>query len=632
MKRIRDHMRIAMGLRIHTRSPENYAIKYPALAKRRAAVAPPARPRDFSLVTLGTEHGSGRHVVLEELARLEHTLLVGNSGSGKTHLTKLLALQDFRRGRGGVVIDPHGSHSDSLHHELISELHRDGFFETGRAHIIDPNIRSHITPINFLARLGDTEVSVIADALLQAFERVWGDEDTLQKPTIRAVLKATFMTLCELNLPLSDARFLFDPHDTAGFRARTLTKLSNEYAREELERLHTMALDERSKRDFRATVVGPINRLAEFVSCDAIRTMVGVVDPPGKRITLDLLDGMNKGHIYLVNLSHGPAVSEADTKLLGCLLLRYLFLLGTRRTNLEPFFIYCDEAAKFLTGDIPNLLAEARKYGIALHANLQYMAQAGKPDDLMYQALETAEVQIRFRVKSLAEATRAAEQVLKFNLERPLVASIRPTVVANRRTRLASRSQATHAAESEGTSETETNGISDTESYSTGVAIGTSTSSTTAAGTFAAAGTNNGTVLSPSATLFGPNAPNASFMPYETASSEGQSASNGSSEMSATSQGTSEVHTEMRGSAQTRSRSNSSSSTRSRTRGQSHATGESEAFENVWAELPSAFHSLENEKYFAATLIRSLPTGMCFASWRGKSVCVAIPPPPKEKL
>ena len=245
-------------------------------------------------------------MLLDDATRLRHLHCVGVTGSGKTTALKNMALSDFRRGRGGIIIDPHGSHPGSLYNELISELHRDGFFSTGRVHLIDPNIRSHVVPINFLARFDNTDVSVISDAMVQAFERTWGDEDTHQKPTIRTILKATFTTLAELGLPLADAKLLFDSHDRAGFRARAITLIENPYARDELERLHTTALDERSKRDFRAEVVGPINRLNEFVSSDAIRAMLSVVDVPGQaRRTLDLLDIMNKGDIVLVSLSHG---------------------------------------------------------------------------------------------------------------------------------------------------------------------------------------------------------------------------------------------------------------------------------------------------------------------------------------
>ena len=44
-------------------------------------------------------------------------------------------------------------------------------------------------------------------------------------------------------------------------------------------------------------------------------------------------------------------MSEADSALLGALLLRYVFLLASRRTNREPWFLYIDECHRYLTGD-----------------------------------------------------------------------------------------------------------------------------------------------------------------------------------------------------------------------------------------------------------------------------------------
>ena len=97
---------------------------------------------------------------------------------------------------------------------------------------------------------------------------------------------------------------MYDPDDPSGLRARVISQLSNEYARDELSRIHQVALADRSKRDFNALIVGPINRIAEFVSSDAISAMFSVVDEPGKpRRTLDLLDIMNNGDFLFVNCS-----------------------------------------------------------------------------------------------------------------------------------------------------------------------------------------------------------------------------------------------------------------------------------------------------------------------------------------
>jgi hypothetical protein len=502
-----------------------------------------------------------------------------------------------------------------------------GFFKTGRVHIIDPNIRSHVVPINLLAGLDDTDVSVLADALLQAVERVWGDEDTHQKPAIRSNLKAAFMALAELGLPLTDAKLLFDPDDTHGVRTRTIGRLANEYAHDELTRLHRIALADRTRREFNLEVRGPINRLNEFVSSEAMRAMLGVVDEPGgTRRTLDILECMEKGHILLVNLQHGGAVSEADTDLLGALLLRYLFLLASRRTNREPFPIYVDECHRFLTGDVPNILAESRKYGIACHLAHQFLAQLGKPDDLVYQALHNStEIKVVFRVKSPQEAQQLAEMVIPLDLERPLAASVRPTVIGHRRARLASAATTESEAITESEGETMGEMSAHTDMHSLSEAFGNLATTMTGAGSFEGGADSTGMVLAPPVQLFGPNAPNASFIQYPLSESIGQLSSHGQSLQSAESTGTSHLSAESHGTAETRASSHAASRNLAHSRGTARTTGESEAFEPVYQDLPSTWHSLESERYRAGELIRALPPGRAFVSWRGKTACITIP-------
>ena len=292
----------------HNERRAAYLKKYPALARRHPIVVPLQRP-DFSRVLLGYENG--RPIWLDDNARLEHCWIIGATGSGKSTLAASLILQDFARGRGGILIDPHGD----LYRTVLAELHVRGFLESGRVHLIDPNIRSYTLPFNPLALLPDTDVSVLADALLEAVERVWGDEDTHQKPSIRSNLKSALIALAELGWPLTDTKLLFDPDDTHGVRARAITELKNEYAREELERLHRTALADRSKREFNLEVRGPINRLNEFTSSNAIRAMLGIVDEPGQpRRTFPWLECMERGDIVLFNAEHGGAVSVADPR------------------------------------------------------------------------------------------------------------------------------------------------------------------------------------------------------------------------------------------------------------------------------------------------------------------------------
>lgn len=608
-----------------TRSPEAYAARFPALARRRCQ---PASAHHFDRVLLGHDD-RGQPLWLTDSARLEHLWCVGSTGSGKTTFATHLIVQDVARGKGGLVIAPHGD----FYREVLADFHARGWLQTGRVHLIDPNVRSHILPFNPLAPLPDTDHSVIADALLQAVEAVWGDENTHEKPAIRSNLKCGFMTLSELGLPLTDAKLFFDPDDAYGVRERAIATLKNEYAREELQRLHRIALADRSKREFNLEVRGPINRLNEFTSCDVVRAMLGIVDEPGQpRRTFDFLGAMERGDWVLVNAEHGAAISEADADLLCAILLRYLFLLASRRRNREPWFVHIDECARVLTGDVPRLLAECRKFGIAVHLYHQFTAQLGKRDDLLFQAcLNSTEVKVIFRVKSADEAQALAHDVIPLSLEVPVKASIRPTVVGHRRVPFASRSRTDSEAitESEGEAFGEMDAVTDMESHTE--AIGSMSTTMTGTASFEGTADSTGMVLTPPLQLLGPSAPNANAMQYPLSQSTGQMASRGSTQQSATATGESHMSATSRGTARTRARSHATTRGSARSTGVAHTTGETEGLEPIMQDLPTAYHGKDAELYFAGERIRALPIGKCFVAYRNVRTCITVPPPKRRQ-
>ncbi|MGE0856812.1 MAG: hypothetical protein AB7L18_12050, partial [Hyphomicrobiaceae bacterium] len=224
---------------------------------------------------------------------------IGATGCGKSTFLLNCILQDIARGRGVCVLDPHGGHPDSLINALLRFLHDHNWLAARKVHIIAPNVREHVVGFNPLAPLPDTDVSVIAGATIKAFERVWGDEDTHAKPTTRRLLRSVFTALAECHLTIPDAVDLID-YDDHTLRLNVLSRLQDDMARRDLERIQRLAENPRSLETFEATVLGPANRLAEFVASDAIRSMLAMSreqQPPAR--TIDLLDIMNRGHILL---------------------------------------------------------------------------------------------------------------------------------------------------------------------------------------------------------------------------------------------------------------------------------------------------------------------------------------------
>ena len=144
-----------------------YAQRFPNLARRRQ---PPLRlvPQDFTRILLGHD-ANGQPLFIPNEVRLEHMCTHGTTGSGKSTYVKNQIMQDIKNGYGGVFVDPHANHPGSPYAECTTRLYEDGFFDSGKIHLIDPNTR-FVMPINPLARVHGMDTSVIADAMLKAFE------------------------------------------------------------------------------------------------------------------------------------------------------------------------------------------------------------------------------------------------------------------------------------------------------------------------------------------------------------------------------------------------------------------------------------------------------------------------------
>src|SRR5205809_196074 len=84
----------------------------------------PAMNFDFNRerTILGTvfTHAGEEELSLSELDRMNHMLMIGKTGMGKTRTLKNIIIQDIHTGRGVGVIDPHGD----LQNELLNEIPR----------------------------------------------------------------------------------------------------------------------------------------------------------------------------------------------------------------------------------------------------------------------------------------------------------------------------------------------------------------------------------------------------------------------------------------------------------------------------------------------------------------------------
>ncbi len=603
--------------------------RHPALFDKPAA---PVAGIDRTAIVAG-RNDSGSVVSMSVRARLEHSLVIGTTGGGKTKLIEHLARQDVIDGRGICLVDPHGNHPQSLYRSMLSWLDRRGYTKSRTLHLIDPNAPTHATGINPLALPSDDyEPTVIAEAMQEALERMWGEEDFNSKPTMQRVLSAVLTALTELKLTLAEARLFFDAEDRHGIRAWAIENLQNQEARDELVWLHEIAAEPRGRQDFRLEVTGPRNRLAKLTRDDAIRAMIGQ-----ELRTIDFRAALDDGHIILANLSPGPRAGDKATQLLGRLLTRSLFFHAQRRVHPErPFFFYCDECQLYLSGDVSRMLGEARKYGVGAILSSQALANfriAG--DDVLDAVKNMTNTKVVLRIKNPEEASELADMVFRYDLEMPVKTLTKPTVVGHRISRLTGESASTQYADTNmsshtvGESVTESSSHSYAESESIGESVGTSETESlgSAHGTSeaelsgSATGASAITQMVPSRDFFAPNAlagfAQGTSSQQHAARSNGSQSSSSSTSASGTSRSSSYAQTasESWSDGIAMSRSTSRSTGRAETRGQGTTNGWRETFEPILEDRPAAVHSLESVRYMAATALRHLVTGRAAISF-----------------
>jgi hypothetical protein len=124
-----------------------------------------------------------------------------------------------------------------------------------------------------------------------------------------------------------------------------------------------------------AEIVSPIqNKVGAVLAAPAVRNMVGQATS-----TFKVAEAMDERRIIIANLAKGR-LGEAACNLLGSLLVTAVQLAAMRRTAIPEeervdFVIVLDEMQNFTTDAFAAMLAEARKYRLAITASNQYLSQ-----------------------------------------------------------------------------------------------------------------------------------------------------------------------------------------------------------------------------------------------------------------
>jgi hypothetical protein len=352
----------------------------------------PVRRAQESGLLIGTGAEPPHPVVIPHARRFEHAVIVGKTGSGKTHALETLAYQIFERNDGMCFFDYHG---DAIEHlvKLASQFPQ----AAERLVIFDPTDPAFSPGLNALEIDPGQEHQAFSrtDEITTILKERWG-RDAIGART-EELLRNVSYTLATTGYTLVDAAAFLTSNQ---FHERLIAQLRNpEVASYWRERYSP--LSEAMKAVFREPL---LNKISGFTTDPISRHLLGQ-----QRSTLHFSRAMAEGQWVLINLSKGLLREHAHT--LGNLIFAKLqFDVMARaslpETNRPIFTIFCDEVQNLAENDLVVLLTEGRKYGISIFSSGQYWEQV---PTYLRGALLAAGSHMFFRVSAHDATTLAAE-------------------------------------------------------------------------------------------------------------------------------------------------------------------------------------------------------------------------------
>ncbi|MEI6711763.1 MAG: DUF87 domain-containing protein [bacterium] len=110
----------------------------------------------------------GQNVVsIEQSSLRRHTLIVGQTGSGKSTLMERMILQDIDAGRGVGLIDPHGDLYDRIIHRIPKSRSNDVV-------LFDLADIEYPIGFNILENTHEQFPSLVASSIVGVFKKIFG--------------------------------------------------------------------------------------------------------------------------------------------------------------------------------------------------------------------------------------------------------------------------------------------------------------------------------------------------------------------------------------------------------------------------------------------------------------------------
>lgn len=295
---------------------------------------------------------------ISEEDRKRHLYILGKTGMGKSTTILEIFQKDIAEGRAVAVLDPHGDLiSDCL--KIIPNSAKN------RVILLDPSNEEYPVGINPLEILNLESPALKASSTTEIFQVLsrgsWG-------PRLEYILRNSILTLnlCKNTTLLDLPRLLTDKF----FCMEKLAQIKDLELRRFWEK-EFLPLEQKMRQEFAAPI---LNKVGPLLTSPILRNIFG---QPRNKFNFE--EAMDSQKIMLIPLPKGK-LGEDAARMLGMIFISMIqsSLLKRATQNAgerKTFALFIDEFQNFCSPTLLSMLAESRKYGLALTLANQYITQ-----------------------------------------------------------------------------------------------------------------------------------------------------------------------------------------------------------------------------------------------------------------
>lgn len=286
--------------------------------------------------------------------RTRHTLVLGQSGTGKSTTMERWAIDDILDNEGVIFIDPHGSSVNQILHHIPRHRRNDTI-------LFDASDTQY--PIGFNPLQFSNDHAKTASTIVDIFKSEWKDNwgpypDQFVLAGVMALLDYPRATLLDLRKLLKNKDFRH--------------KVLNHVTRDEVKDYWLDEFEQMSKRDQQERPMSTTNKLWPLILDTRIANILG--QPYS---SFDLRDVIENRKILLLSFPHGE-LGLSRSRLLMNFFIAQLYATVMDMKNQTPCYVYLDEF-HHIGPFFAELLSGARKFNLGLTFATQFMGQIEDP-------------------------------------------------------------------------------------------------------------------------------------------------------------------------------------------------------------------------------------------------------------